>query len=202
MAYEQIKPFYSNDMGRARGYCLQNVAKGFHIYPSPNPSGSAKQDMERNRAKGTLHPLNTLPEGVAVPVYLDTVSKYEHIVVYDKGVWWSDGKRINRPASSSCFGWGEWCNGFQIVKYVEKPSSFLPTKGYWCKYDTDPRVGNLANFMFKTFPAYTSRKALGNIYGDNLSRSIAQFQKRTGLFPDGMTGRITYAELKKYGFKG
>lgn len=202
MAYEQIKPFYSNDMGRTRGYCLQNVAKGFHIYPSPNPSGSAKQDMERNRAKGTLHPLNTLPEGVAVPVYLDTASKYEHIVVCDKGVWWSDGKRINRPASSSCFGWGEWCNGFKIVKYVEKPSSFLPAKGYWCKYDTDPRVGNLANFMFKTFPAYTSRKALGNIYGDFLSSSIAQFQKRTGLYPDGMTGRITYAELKKYGFKG
>lgn len=202
MSYEQMKPFYSKDMGNRKGFCLQNVAKGFHIYPSANPSGSAIQDMNRNKQKGTLHPLNTIPENVAVPVYQDTSSSYEHILVYDKGIWWSDGRKISAPSSRSIFGWGEWCNGYQIVKYVESPSGFLPKKGYWCKYDVDSRVGKLADFMFKTFPAYTSKKALGNTYGDNLSKSIKEFQKRTGLYPDGMTGKITFAKLKQYGFKG
>ena len=202
MAYEQIKPFYPQDMGNAKGWCLQNVAKGFHIYPSPDPSASAKADMERNKAKGTLHPVNTLPEGVSVPVYIDTTSQYEHVMVYDKGTWWSDGKKVNRPASSSCFGWGEWCNGYQIVKYVESPTGFLPTKGYWCRYDRDERVAKLADFMYKTFPDYTNKKALGPIYGNYLYASIKEFQKRTGLYPDGMTGPVTYAKLKEYGFKG
>lgn len=80
------------------------------------------------------------------------------------------------------------------------PTGFLPTKGYWCKYDKDQRVANLASWMRKMFPSYTPRAALGPVYGDNLSRSIAEFQRRTGLVPDGMTGPITYAKLRSYGF--
>lgn len=199
MAYEQVKAFYPQDMGKQKGWCLQNVAKGFHIYPSPNPSGSAKEDMERNKKKGTFH--DGVPSGnMSVPVYTQTASKYGHVIVYDKGSYWSDGKKYS--SFNGIIGWGEWCNGFQIVKYVENPTSFLPPKGYWAKYDNDPRVGELATFMYATFPAYTSRKALGDIYGDNLAKSITEFQKRTGLYPDGCTGRLTYNELKKYGFKG
>ena len=76
MGYRQLKPFYPKDMGNKKGQCLQNIAKGFHIYPSKDPSSSAKNDMERNKRKGTLHPFNSIPNNVAVPVYLDTPSKY------------------------------------------------------------------------------------------------------------------------------
>ena len=198
MAFEQVKPFYPKDMGTKKGWCLQNVAKGFHIYPSPDPSSSAKSDMNRNIAKGTYHSgMGDIPSNCAVPVYVRTSSQYGHVAVYDKGQLYNDGKKVK---SLDIIGWGEWCNGYQIVKYTES-KSFLPAKGYWCKYDNDQRVAILAQFMYKTFPAYTSSKALGPIYGDYLSKSIAEFQRRTGLYPDGMTGQLTYNKLKEYGFK-
>ena len=100
---------------------------------------------------------------------------------------------------SGILGWDEMMDGTRVVKYTEA-KSFLPAKGYWCKYDEDERVGCLARFMYRTFPAYTSKKALGNIYGNYLSASIKEFQKRTGLYPDGCTGKITYAKLQEYGF--
>lgn len=199
MAYEQLKPFYPKDMGTKKGWCLQNVAKGFHIFPSSDPSASAKADMNRNIAKGTFHSkLNDIPYNCAVPVYVKSPSQYGHVVVFDKGIYYTDGRRYT-PNEDDITGWGEWCNGYQIVKKgVTK--SFLPAKGYWCKYDDDERVGCLARFMYRNFPAYTNKKALGNIYGDYLSASIKEFQKRTGLYPDGMTGKITYAKLQEYGF--
>lgn len=199
MTYEQLKPFYPKDMGTLKGYCLQNVAKGFHIYPSPNPSASAKADLEINRKKGTLHSTNDLPYNCAVPVYQDTASQYEHVMVYDHGTWYSDGKKIKAPNYSTLFGWGEWCNGYQIVKRTTG-KNFLPQKGYWGRYDEDERVAALARFMRQTFPAYTSAKALGPVYGDNLFKSIKEFQRRTGLYPDGNTGPLTYNKLKEYGF--
>lgn len=78
---------------------------------------------------------------------------------------------------------------------------FLPTKGYWGRYDKDNRVSQLATFMRKTFPSYTPVAALGPVYGDNLWRSIKEFQRRVGLKQDGCTGPITYDKLKAYGFK-
>lgn len=210
MGWKQIKAFDPSKMGNRKGYCLQNVAKGYGIYPSPSPSASAKQDMERNAAKGTLHRDSNFPTQVAVPVYLDTASPYEHILVADHGTYWSDGKRLTSLAGLTVIGWGEWCNGYQIVEKTPDPvpptpTGFLPAKGYWARYDNDPRVGQLAAFMRATFPAYTPAAALGNIYGDNLWRSILQFQRRCGMKTsqcDGNCGPITYANLKKYGFKG
>lgn len=201
MAYEQLKVFTPSKMGKKKGYCLQNVAMGFGIYPSPNPSSSAKADMERNRKKGTLHSINDIPRNCAVPVYMDTASVYEHILVYDKGQWYSDGKKISQPDYKKIFGWGEWCNGYQIVKKTAN-KSFLPAKGYWGLGDCDDRIGYLARFMRREFPAYTSAKALGNYYGKYLQSSIKEFQKRSNgkLYPDGYCGKKTYAELKKYGF--
>lgn len=199
MTYEQLKPFYPKDMGRIKGYCLQNVAKGFHIYPSPKPSASAKADLEFNRKKGTLHSVNDLPSNCAVPVYQDTASKYEHIMVYDKGTWYSDGRKIGTPDYKTIFGWGEWCNGYQIVKKTST-RTFLPKKGYWGPGDQDERVAYLARFMRRTFPSYTSAKALGPLYGTHLTKAITTFQKRTGLYPDGYTGPKTVAKLKEYGF--
>lgn len=79
--------------------------------------------------------------------------------------------------------------------------SFLPPKGYWGYGDYDARVGQIASFMYKTFPSYTKKAALGNWFGPNLKASIREFQRRTGLETDGNVGPITLAKLKQYGFK-
>lgn len=195
MSYEQVMPFYPQDMGKQKGWCLQNCRVGFHIYTAKYPS--AKSAMEAGKKNGTYH-AGTPPTNIAVPVYVSTTSKYGHVVVCDHGTWWSDGKKYN--SMSGVYGWDEMMDGTRVVKTASE--SFLPAKGYWCKYDVDERVGELATFMYATFPDYTKRKALGNIYGNYLSASIAEFQRRTGLYPDGMTGPITYNKLKEYGFRG
>lgn len=61
--------------------------------------------------------------------------------------------------------------------------------------------GKIAAFMYKSFPAYTSKAALGNTYGSNLIKAVKEFQKRSGLKVDGYFGELTLAEMKKYGFK-
>ena len=82
-----------------------------------------------------------------------------------------------------------------------KTESFLPSRGYFAKGDVSPNVGKIATFMRKHFPSYTSEKALGNTYGDNLIKAVKEFQKRTGLKVDGYFGPLTLKELEKYGFK-
>lgn len=196
--YEQVKAGNHKNMGNKKGWCEQNVRLAFGI-----PVGkfaSAKLDKESQRKNGTLHPMNTLPENVTVPVFVDTTSKYEHVILSENGVFYEDGKMISRNKYSKFFGWGEFCDGVRVVKQTTL-KTFLPSKGYWCLGDNDDRIGYLADFMYAIFPKYTSRKALGNYYGKNLKASIVQFQKRTGLYPDGCVGKITYAKLKEYGFK-
>ena len=80
-------------------------------------------------------------------------------------------------------------------------SSFLPSRGYFKKGDKSENVAKIAQFMRKTFPSYTSSKALGPIYGDNLIKAIKEFQRRTGLTPDGCTGQKTLQKLVDYGFR-
>ena len=82
-----------------------------------------------------------------------------------------------------------------------KKDNFLPDRGYFKKGDVSENVGKIASFMYKTFPAYTNEKALGNTYGDNLIKAVKEFQKRTGLEVDGYFGKLTLAKLKEYGFK-
>ena len=194
MPYEQIRQFYPKEMGTAKGWCLKNCRVGFRIYTAK--FASAKADMESQRRNGTLHS-GTPPVNVAVPVYVDSSSKYEHVVVCDKGTYYSDGKKVSKP--TRVFGWGELCDGTRVVKYTEG-DKFLPAKGYWGEGDKDARIGKLAEFMYNNFPAYTSKKSLGNYYGQNIKRSITEFQKRTGLYPDGCVGKLTYNKLKEYGF--
>ena len=84
---------------------------------------------------------------------------------------------------------------------TKKTESFLPARGYFKKGDVSANVGKIASFMRKNFPSYTSVAALGNTYGDNLIKAVKEFQKRSGLEPDGKFGKLTLAELKKHGFK-
>ena len=79
---------------------------------------------------------------------------------------------------------------------------FFTSKGWFGLGDRHENIGKIAEFMRKTFPAYTSEKALGNYYGEYICSSIKEFQKRTGLEADGNVGPKTLAKLKDYGFKG
>lgn len=88
------------------------------------------------------------------------------------------------------------------TKETKSDTSFFGKKGYFSSGDTNANIGKIADFMYKTFPAYTSKKALGNYYGPYLKGSITEFQKRTGLKADGSVGPKTLAKLKEYGFKG
>lgn len=195
MAYEQVLGFYPKDMGKQKGWCLQNCRLGFHIY-TPHYA-SAKAAMNAAKKNGTYH-AGTPPNNISVPVYISTSSANGHVCVWDKGVWWNDGKRVG--SMGGVLGWDEMMDGTRVVK-VASSRSFLPAKGYWCRYDKDDRVAALASWMRKTFPAYTSAKALGPVYGNYLSKSVAQFQRNTGLYPDGMTGPKTYEMMQRYGFK-
>lgn len=115
MSYIQVRLFSPSKMGTRDGWCLMNTRLGFGIKSGKFPS--AKADMESQRAKGTLHPLSTIPKNCAVPVYLDTSSPFEHVEVCVNGkTWYSDGKKVNPPAKSSVFGWGELCDGVRVVK--------------------------------------------------------------------------------------
>lgn len=194
MSYEQTKNFYPKEMGTAKGWCLKNCRLGYRIYTGKY--ASAKSAMQAGKKNGTYHD-GMPPNNVAVPVYVSTTSQYGHVVVCDKGTWYSDGKKYSKM--NGVLGWDELMDGVRVVE-VAKTKNFLPAKGYWCRYDKDQRVADLALFMRQNFPAYTSAKALGPVYGDNLWKSIKEFQKRTGLYPDGCTGPKTYEKLKQYGF--
>lgn len=196
MAYEQIRAFYPKDMGKQKGWCLQNCRLGFRIY-TPKYA-SAKAAMNAAKRNGTFKAMSDLPANCSVPVYTTSSSNNGHVVVYNKGTYYTDGKTY-KPNASTLLGWDTNMDGTPVVKFTNA-KGFLPTKGYWCIGDVDERVGKLASFMRRTFPSYTPAKALGNIYGKYLAGSIKEFQKRTGLYPDGNTGAKTYAMLKKYGF--
>lgn len=92
-------------------------------------------------------------------------------------------------------------NNRSVVAPVPVKNTFLPPRGYFKRGDNDVNVGKIASFMYKTFPRYTKRAALGNLYGPNLIASIKEFQRRTGLVDDGCTGEKTLAKLVKYGFR-
>lgn len=78
-----------------------------------------------------------------------------------------------------------------------------PVTVYGTKYiNNSPVIGRIAAFMYKTFPKYTDKRALGNYYGPYLTAAIKEFQRRNKMEQDGNTGPLTMAKLKSYGFKG
>lgn len=115
MAWKQLVNFDPKKMGTRIGYCLANVRQGFGIAPR---YASAKDAMEGNRSAGTLHDISTLPTNVAVPIFVDTSSPYEHVIVSDHGTLYSDGKKLTSLAGLKPFGWAEYLNGVRIVEYV------------------------------------------------------------------------------------
>lgn len=105
-------------------------------------------------------------------------------------------------------------------------TSFLPEKGYWTYGDKDARIEKLCKYLYDFFPAYADvlgrqkKNLLGNEFGPNCKAWIIEFQNRTAKqafeiyggaykdfdsfkkeYADGNVGPMTYAILKKYGFK-
>lgn len=117
--YKQLVPFKLSKMGRTKDMCLANVRQGFDI---PAKYADAKAAMEANKKAGLLHPIATLPDDVAVPVFLDTPSIWEHVVVSDKGKFYSDGKQLTSLDGLTVFGWGESLNDVRIVEPVKEQS--------------------------------------------------------------------------------
>lgn len=122
--FRQVKKFDPKKQGKRKGYCLQNMREGFGIEKGTFPS--AKADMESQRKNGTLHDISTLPNNVDVPIYVDTTSKYEHVIVHTAdGKYYEDGKECAAPKKT--FGWGELCDGVRVVEFKSdeqsKPSS-------------------------------------------------------------------------------
>lgn len=118
MAWKQVRDFDKNKMGTRKGYCLQNCREGFGIPTGTYPS--AKADMEAQKKEGTFHTTG-LPSNVAVPVYFDTTSQYEHVMVDDHGDFYEDGHYVGSLAGYKILGWGEKCDGQRVVEFVNEP---------------------------------------------------------------------------------
>lgn len=93
------------------------------------------------------------------------------------------------------------------VTAPEEKEDFFGGLGYFKDGDEHPNINRIAEFMLKTFPKYTSEKALGPVYGPYIKSSIKEFQRRAKLegnydsTVDGYFGPITLESLKKYGFQ-
>ena len=204
MNYEQVKLFYPKEMGTQKGWCLKNCRLGFRIYSGKY--ANAKSAMQAGKRYGTFHQ-GTPPTNISVPVYTVSSSSNGHVVVCDKGTYYTDGKKY-KPATKDIYGWDENMDGVRVVKKASAVS-FLPAKGYWKRGDKDPRIGKLCEFYYTNFYGYfcknmaQAKKLLaGNEFGKNCEKWTREFQRRTGLYPDGMVGKLTYAKLKTKGFKG
>lgn len=150
MAWKQDRPFVVSRMGTTPGMCLRNVRIGFDP-EIPPLYYDAKAAMIANRNAGTLHDISTLPNNVAVPVFVDTASINEHVEAAVNGVFYSDGKYVADPMSQKFFGWGETLNDVRVVSYVPDPvppTPPTPTPGFqvgdkvtltkWVAYDGTP----------------------------------------------------------------
>lgn len=125
--WEQIQPFKASRMGKRKGYALENCRLGFMI-----PTGryySALADMRDQKRLKTLHRLDTLPLGVAVPIYAEPkigmVSRYGFVFIKTaSGAIYADGKRQRETYISEMreyfkLYWGELCDGVRVVKEIK-----------------------------------------------------------------------------------
>ena len=120
MGWKQVREFDPNKMGKQSGYCLRNCRIAF-VPEIPPKYVDAKEAMLANKNAGTLHPITSRPTNCAVPVFADTPSVNEHVMVWDKDKLYSDGKVVN-PNGFTWFGWGETLNDVRIVEYVKDPA--------------------------------------------------------------------------------
>lgn len=111
--------------------------------------------------------------------------------------------KVTRITMASTYFLGAW--RLKAWNGGGSTTGFLPPKGYWTKGDIDPRIGQLDDFLYRTFPSYYPSELgnlRGNLFGVTTTKWIREFQRRVGIVDDGSVGRITYGKLREYGFKG
>ena len=220
---------YDSDGTRQFDCCGLFKCFMWHDYSTQNSKyyGKTQKDLScegllaEAKEKGDI---TTIPEIPGVLVYMkghmgiyvgngkvieSTAAKYDGkkgriYKTYFKG----DGKGCDGKRAT----WTKWFKSPNLtyeneVKPAEpipeqpKKDNFLGSRGYIKLGDKGDNVDKISKFMYKTFPAYTPKSALGNYYGPNIQASIKKFQKRTGLEQDGCIGPLTLKMLIKYGFK-
>ena len=129
-----------------------------------------------------------------------------HVAMYYNGKFFGQSQGGDKRANLKSISMNGVLGALRPKMYVKSceesnKESFLPKRGWFQLGDNHENIGKIASFMYKNFPAYTNKKALGNYYGKYIQSSIKEFQRRTGLESDGCVGPITLKELKKYGFK-
>lgn len=143
----------------------------------------------------------------AVDLIVDILKRYGWGI--DKVTKHQDYANKYCPHRTLDMGWTRFINMIKD-KLEDKPSTntnFLGKKGHFVLGDNHPNIGKIADFMYRVFPSYTDKKALGNYYGPYIKASITEFQRRAKIEGnynaevDGNTGPITLQALKKYGFK-
>lgn len=87
------------------------------------------------------------------------------------------------------------------VDFDSPVDEYLPKRGYFKKGDVSAHILDIATFMHKNYPAYTSEDAVSRIYNNHLVKSIKEFQSRTKIVSDGCIGPKTLAMLESKGFK-
>lgn len=118
--WKQIKKFDLKKMGTKHNYCLANVRSAFGVKAKYK---SAEDAMLASKKAGHLHGMDSRPTNCAVPVFADTTSPYEHVMVFDGNTLYSDGKKVSNPNSFKYFGWSESLNDEVIVKWVSDKKS-------------------------------------------------------------------------------
>lgn len=182
MSWKQVKPFSIANMGRTKNFCLRNVRLGYGI---GGKYANAKQAMNENRNKGTLHSLSSIPSNVSVPVFTSS-GIWGHVEVCDHGTYYSDGVKVSKPNSS--YQWGEYLNGVRVVSWVEtKPASFkvgdtviVSGQGYASSNGSGTKTKNFINRKMKIISIANGR------YGCN------QYNRNGGI-----TGWWSVSHLKK-----
>lgn len=184
MSWKQVVPFSISKMGHTKNFCLRNVRQGFGI---GGKYANAKQAMNENKSKGTLHSLSSIPTNVSVPVFT-SAGIWGHVMVCDKGTFYSDGVKVARPNSS--YQWGELLNGVRVVKWTEaspaKPTFkvgdtvLVSGQGYATSKGTGAKTKNFVNRKMKIISIANGR------YGCN------QYNRNGGI-----TGWWSSGHLKK-----
>ena len=148
----------------------------------------------------------------AVKLIVDILKRYNWGI--DKVTKHQDYSGKYCPHRTLDMGWDRFIKMIEAeLKPIEKPvnttknDSFLPARGYFTKGDKGENVKKINDFYYRVFPSYAKtlnrnkENVKGDLFGDNSVAWTKEFQKRTGLKVDGYFGKITLAELKKYGFK-
>ena len=205
----QAVAYSRNIVSGFKGLCLVFVRTCYGI-PAKYPSAA-----EAWAAPGKRHvtaQVSHIPAGA--PVFFRVPSnKFGHVALHLGG-----GKfRTNYSARGTVItagldhpvfntmhllGWREDLNGVDL-HLVAPPLSTAKPAGHNYAGEaglSSEQVKRLQEGLNRVFPAYSALRPDGE-YGALTAGVVREFQERTGLYPDGVAGPKTLAELKHYGVK-